>query len=88
MVSHSTILDHVIAPNHGDLAEEVARYLLTLDFPASDQARYALLSEKAQAGALTESERAELDDYLHVNDFLTIVQAKARASLKDRSSAA
>jgi len=54
----------------------------------TDQARFQHLSGKAQEGTLTDDERAELDEFLNVNDFLTIVQSKARASLAKHSSSA
>jgi hypothetical protein len=87
MVTRSTILEHVIDPARGNLPEQLARYLLTLDFPPADHQRYQQLAEKAQAASLTDQERAELDDFLNVNDFLTIVQAKAKASLNGHESA-
>jgi hypothetical protein len=46
------------------------------------------LASKAQEGTLSGADRAELDEFLNVNDFLTIIQAKARASLKTQSSTA
>lgn len=88
MPSRTTLLEHVLAPGRADLSEDLSRYLLTLDFPAADHARYAELAEKAQNGDLSPEEAAELDDFLDVNDFLTIVQAKARASLHKHQSAA
>jgi hypothetical protein len=88
MSGRSSILEHVIDPKRGNLSVELARYILSLDFPKADHVRYAELAEKAQQGALSESERAELEDFLNVNDFLAIVQAKAKASLKNNSSAA
>jgi hypothetical protein len=81
MVARSTILEHVIEPRHGNLPADVARHILTWDFPREDHARYEQLSEKAQEGTLTEAERLELDDFLNVSDFLAILQSKARASL-------
>jgi hypothetical protein len=87
MVTRSTILEKVIQPSRGNLSAELARYLLTLDFPEADHARYQQLAEKAQSGTLTEQEIAELDDFLSVNDFLTIIQAKAQSSLKKNGSA-
>ena len=88
MDRQSGILQRVIDPQRGTLPAEFARYLLTLDFPGADQARYAELPEKSQQGTLTELEEAELDEYLDVNDLLMIVQSKARASLKNQNSAA
>ena len=88
MASRVSILEHVIGAAKGDLSAELANYLLTFDFPPADQARYAELSAKAQDGSLLAEERAELEDFLNVNDFLTIVQSKARAALGKQSSAA
>ena len=88
MANRASILEHVISQAKGDLSAELARYILSLDFPPADQARYAELSAKAQSGALSAEERAELEDFLNVNDFLTIVQSKARVTLGDQSSAA
>ncbi len=88
MAGRSSILEHVIDPKRGDLSAELARYILTLDFPRADHLRYAELAEKAQQGILNDSERSELEDFLNVNDFLAIVQAKAKASLKNNNSSA
>ena len=88
MHRQSGILQRVIAPERPTLAPELARYVLTLDFPPADQARYAQLAERAQQGTLSEPEQVELDEYLNVNDFLTVVQSKARTSLKNHNSAA
>lgn len=88
MSTRANILEHVINPKIGDLAAELARYILSLDFPETDQARFQHRSGKAQEGTLTEEERAELEDFLNINDFLTIVQSKARASLAKLSSPA
>ena len=71
-----------------DLPAEFATYLLKLDFPPEDHARYELLSKKAQQGQLTDSERADLEDLLIANDVLTILQSKARASLRRQNPAA
>jgi hypothetical protein len=84
--TRANILEHVIMPKNGDLSADLARYILSLDFPETDQARFQHLSGKAQEGTLTDEERAELDEFLNVNDFLTIVQSKARASLAKHSS--
>jgi hypothetical protein len=88
MDRHSGILQRVIDPGQGSLPAEFARYVLTLDFPPADHERYAELADKAQRAALSVQEKAELDEYLDVNDFLMIVQSKARASLKRDNSAA
>jgi hypothetical protein len=88
MSSRFEILQRVIDPKGGVLSDELARHLLALHFPASDHARYEELSEKAQQGSLSDAERAELNDYVDVNDLLTLLQARARAALKHRNPAA
>lgn len=85
MITQPAILERVFEPNRGDLSPEVAQYILKLDFPPEDHARYHELSVKAQEGALTPQEQTELDDYLSVNTLLTIVQSKARVSLRQHS---
>lgn len=77
-----SILTRVIQPDEGDMAPELARYVLGLDFAAADHERTAELSARAQEGALSPEETAELDGYLHVNDLLSILQSKARQSLQ------
>jgi hypothetical protein len=88
MSSRIEILQRVIDPGGGGFSEELARQLLGLDFPPADHARYEALASKAGDGTLTEAERAELNDYVEVNDLLTLLQARARASLKKRNPAA
>ncbi len=88
MVGRSSVLQRVIDPKRGDLSAELAYYILTLDFPEADHIRYAQLAGKAEQGALNDPEWAELEDFLNVNDFLASIQAKARASMKNRNSAA
>jgi hypothetical protein len=67
---------------------DLAKYLLKLDFPPDDHARYEQLSERAQQGILSQEEEAELDDLLTANDILMILQSKARLSLKRQNPAA
>jgi hypothetical protein len=88
MLTHPGILERVIDPQRGDFPEDLARRVLSFDFPPADHVRYEELSAKAQEGALSDEERAELEDYLNVNDFLMILRAKAQASLRTHGSAA
>jgi hypothetical protein len=88
MASDSTILERVLAPERGDFPAEVARHILALDFPPADHARYESLSAKASDENLNPQERIELEEYLNVNDFLTAIKAKARASLRRQERAA
>jgi hypothetical protein len=87
MLANAKLLERVFKPRSGPFSRELAEHLLHLGFSASDQTRYERLSAKAQRGSLTPAQLAELDDYLNLNDFLIILKAKARASLRRRSSA-
>jgi len=70
----------VIEPDDGGFSDELARYVMGLDFRAEDHARYEVLSEKAQEGTLTPHEADELDGYLHVDSLLAILRLKAGRS--------
>lgn len=82
------MLERLLDAQRGGLAPEVARYLLSIEFPETDRARYVELSDRAQDGSITPEQRAELEDYLNANDFVAILKSKARLSLSQRSSAA
>jgi hypothetical protein len=72
----------IVKPDQGTLTPELARAILKLDFDPEDQRRVEDLSRKAGDGALTPEERAQLDEYIRVNNELMILQSKARLSLK------
>jgi hypothetical protein len=59
-----------------------ASYLLRLGFTDADRTRMSELSEKVQAGSLTDEERAELESYCHAAAFLSVLQSKARVALR------
>jgi hypothetical protein len=65
-----------------NMSRDVAEYLLSIDFEASDVDRMNLLSERAREGTLTGADTAELDSYLHVGSLLAILQSRARRFLK------
>ena len=81
--SGSAIWSRIVKPEEGNLSPEVARAILELDFDASDRRRVDVLSAKAAEGTLSPDERAELEEYVRVNNDLMILQSKARASLKE-----
>ena len=63
------------------LSPESARYLLRVGFQPWQHERVAELSDKANDGTLTATERAELDGYSHVGLMLTRLKARARRTL-------
>ncbi len=82
----SAIWSRVVKPEQGDLAPEVARAILKLDFAAADLRRVDELSEKTRRGALAPEERAELEELIRVDLELAVLKSKARVSLKSVQS--
>lgn len=78
----------MIGAANGGMSGEVARAVLSWQFDALDQSRVSELSAKARIGSLDPEEARELDWYLLLGDFLTILQSQARTSLNTSSSAA
>ena len=74
-------INNQMEPEKGKLSPETARAILKLGFGPDDQARMEILSRKAWEGTLRVDESTELENYLRVNDLLTILQSKARQSL-------
>jgi hypothetical protein len=68
------------------LSADVARFLLSIDFAEEDEERMQELADRSSAGTLTNQERAELDGYLHIANFLAVLQSKARVALKSNNS--
>jgi hypothetical protein len=67
------------------LSADVARFLLSIDFAEEDEERMQDLADRSSAGTLTNQERAELDGYLHIANFLAVLQSKARVALQSHS---
>ena len=67
-------------------SEEMARQILGIHFSPADHVRYEELSAKAQEGALSPDERAELEDFLNLNDLLIVLKTKAESSLRDSAA--
>lgn len=82
------ILQRLLDRPGSELPPEVARLVLSWRFDETDQQRLTELSSKARAGSLLLEEARQLDWYLLIGDFLTILQSKARPTLQKGSSAA
>jgi hypothetical protein len=54
---------------------------LLLGFAESDHVRMAELAQKNNEGTITGEERRELEGYVFVGDILSMLKAKAAASL-------
>ena len=80
------ILTAIISPVHGDLEPGVADAFLRLRFSPSQDDRMRELADKGNQGVLTAAEASELASYRRVGNFLSIMQAKARLSVKHFSN--
>jgi hypothetical protein len=65
-----------------ELTPRVARAILGLSFPKTDNSRMRELSARARAGTLTPDEDAEMDDFERVGSILSTLKSKARQVLK------
>jgi hypothetical protein len=80
--TEAAILARLMQTDEHALTPEAARYWLSLQLPAADEARVDELSAKARDGALTADEQQELESYLHVGMLLGTMQSKARQVLQ------
>jgi hypothetical protein len=87
-LSEADILTELIHPNQPGLPPEFARIILDLKFSPVALGRMNELAEKNRLGTLTDAERGDLEKYLRVGNFLNLLQAKARLSLKDAEPSA
>jgi hypothetical protein len=77
----TSVLDHWLEPV---ITPDVARRLVALQADQALTNRVLELGEKASAGALTADERTEYDGYISANDFIAVLQSKARQVLDRR----
>lgn len=65
-----------------ELSSDAAEFLLSIDFEERDRQTMLELAERSEAGILIAEEQAEFDSYLHIGNFLAVMQSKARLALK------
>jgi hypothetical protein len=80
-VTEGEILSHAIETIDRTNWNQVAHVFSKLKLPACDLDRVDLLLEGNRAGTLTDSERAELEKYLRVGNFLDLIRARALREL-------
>jgi hypothetical protein len=80
------VLDQLLDPLARILTPEVALRLVRLRFDQKAQTRIAKLARKCNEGKLTNAEHSEYETYVFAIDFIAILQAKARALLKQAAS--
>jgi hypothetical protein len=81
-----SVLDRLLDPLGRILTAEVAEQLVQIRFDRQAQARIDRLARKCNEGKLTDEERSEYETYVHTIDFIAILQAKARALLKQSTA--
>ncbi len=86
-LTEADILSEVVAPGEPTLNQDFARAVLSVGFSATATAHIRDLLQKNNAGTIDANERAALDKYLRVGQFLDLLQAKARLSLTANGSA-
>ena len=79
--TESEILEQVMESDSAGMTREAAQVLLGFRFNTAAVARMNELAEKNRNGAITSSERALLERYTRVGNFLNLVHAKARFAL-------
>jgi uncharacterized protein YnzC (UPF0291/DUF896 family) len=88
ITTEAEILEQVIEPSATGMSAEPAKALLGCRFHESAVARINELAEKNREGTLTPSERAVLERYQRVGNFLNRTHAKARHALSEATSPA
>lgn len=87
----------MVASQRSSITDEILDFLVSapapeqiIAFHASDQAQEQLrmLLDRNRNGALTEREKAELEEMSRVDHFFTLIKARAMKVLKDREAAA
>jgi hypothetical protein len=81
MATVTDFLSTYIEPLAEDLTPQQAQKILSIKPTDELLARVVNLSDKANAGTLTEYERAEYEYYVDVDDVIGILKAKARRLL-------
>ncbi|MBI4602346.1 MAG: hypothetical protein HY721_10340 [Planctomycetes bacterium] len=80
--SEVDILSRIIAPEAPGFPASLAAQILSLDFGGDDRSRMEELAAKARDGILTTEERVEMENYMRVGHFLSLLKSKARVTLK------
>jgi hypothetical protein len=80
--AETDVLDHLLDSFSACLTPAAARRIAAFRADAVTQARIGELAEKCNEGELTPVERREYEAYVRAIDFISILQAKARAALR------
>lgn len=81
-ITEAEILAQVISPEEPDLPPEVANAILRLAFRGTALTKMRELVDKNNRGLLDAAEQSAMEKYRRVGQFLDMMQAKARLSLR------
>ena len=82
LTSELAILEKLLKPRRVKLSPLAAQELLDIRFDKNELERMHYLGEKAQEGALSAKEQAELNGFELVGHFLAILHSRARQALQ------
>lgn len=78
------ILEAMVAPEQPSLATALATALLACEFQPEQKSEIEKLLNRNNAGTITAAQRNKLEAYLRVGNLLSLLKAKAHASLSKR----
>lgn len=81
VITEADILTEIVDPDRADMDPNFARALLAVRFTDGAVNRIRDLLQQNNAGTISETDRATLERYVRVGQFLDLMQAKARLSL-------
>lgn len=84
--TEADILNEMVSPDGGDLPPEGAKALLAFQFTPKAILRMNELAEKNRTDAISPMEREEMEKYMRVGNFLSVIKAKARLSLSKHNA--
>jgi hypothetical protein len=82
--SDVAIFGRLLSQHKRGMSADLARYVLTLGFTESDQARMKVLAAGNQQGTLSPADHEELMAYVKAGHLLALLHSNARQSLKKR----
>jgi hypothetical protein len=78
----SDVLTRMLRPDEPNLAQDLARFVLGVEFSEAEHARMEELGHKCNEGTLSPAERAEYEYLVILGQFVTLMHLKARRSLQ------
>jgi hypothetical protein len=82
--SEFAIFARLLSNHKEEMSPRLARYVLTLGFNATEQARMKELATRNQDGGLSAGEHDELMSYVKAGHLLALLHSQARKALKTR----